>query len=897
MGYLIATSPQTEECDCGFAQGSEPALSPAPVVSTVYSPVSSDAVFCPSYEEFEFEADDYAFRSCCLFDLCALCSISWEVQADVLTPSEDDVVRITKETVKFHDAHKFQDGGIKTTIPRIGLSDQTENIDFVKFLSRPVKIASFTWNESDAVKTSHQFSPWNLYFTDARVKYKLNNFAFISCKLKVKILINASPFYYGAMYCGYQPLPNFSTSTIVADASNRDLIPYSQRPSVWLYPQVNEGAEMELPFFWPYNMLNAQSASEMTNVGQLTFLNYTTLQSANGASGSGVSIVIYAWAEDVDLSGPSVGLATQSLDWEVQSDEYGTGPVSSVASAVASAASWLTDLPVIGPFARATEIGAGAISSIAKIFGFTNVPVIEDTCPYRPEPFPKLASTECGYPVEKLTLDSKNELTISGEAIGLDNTDELCLSYLAGKESFLTQFTWNSSDAVDTLKFTSLVTPNLFDMTSLTQQTAYYLTPMCWLSTLFQEWRGDIIFRFRVVASVFHKGRLRISFDPSGYTSENITTDAASSNVVFTEIVDLSEQTDVEFRVPYQQARAFLFNDSLNIAITGWSTSTTPTWSYDPNKHNGTITVRVQTALTAPVASSSVQVLCFVRAADNIEFANPQAPQQLTTWTVQSDVIGTDTPTFAPERNLVYMGEKVGSLRKLLRRYSMIGMDYIAGNTTNFIAVYQKLYNRIPPMYGYDPTGPAYAYGLIATTTSKNFNYVQNHPLSYVLPAFVAFRGSVNWTFNLDLNFPVRQIRNIRNNNPSNSASGLLTLVANAGTGTTSNHILNTALTCLSGAPGSAMTNQLTNAGLNVACPQYSNAKFMPTSPGNFTLPGNNYGYVNDMQTLEVTLDCVSNSLNGGHLWSYAGIGTDFTMHFFLNVPTYYLYSGAIVPV
>lgn len=362
------------------------------------------------------------------------------------------------------------------------------------------------------------------------VKYKLNNFAFIQCTLKLKIMINASPFYYGSMGAFYQPLPNFTPSTIISSASTQSFIPRSQRPCVWLNPQHNEGAVMSLPFFWLKNWLNAQSAGDMTNMGTLDFVNYTTLQSANGVTGTGVSVSVYAWAEDVKLSGPSIGLAVQADTMEVQADEYGQGPVSRVSSAVSKVAGRLKTVPVIGQFATATELGASAVSTVAKLFGFTNVPVIEDTVSMRSDPFPKLATTEIGYPIEKLTIDSKNELTIDGSALGLPPGDEMAISTIVQKSSYLASTTWDTATAVDTILFTSVVTPVLMDQdTTSALGTKLYTTPMAWVSNLFNNWRGDIIFTFKVVASPFHKGRLRISFDPSGYAGLNILNDANSS--------------------------------------------------------------------------------------------------------------------------------------------------------------------------------------------------------------------------------------------------------------------------------------------------------------------------------------------------------------------------------
>lgn len=783
-----------------------------------------------------------------------------------------------------------------STIDRGSASDQTQNMDLVKFLSRPVRIASFTWNESDAVATSHTYSPWNLFFTDTRVQYKLNNFSFIQCKLKIKILINASPFYYGSMYCGYQPLPALTPSTIIASTGTQQLIPYSQRPCVWLSPQHNQGAEMELPFFYYKNWLNAQSALDMTNMGQLTFLNYTALQSANGVTGDGVSIAVYAWAEDVKLSGPSVGLATQSL--EVQGDEYGTGPVSSVASAIASAAGYFTNIPIIGRFATATQMGASAVSSIAKLFGFTNVPVIADTQPYRPEPFPKMASTEIGFPIEKLTLDAKNELTIDPTAIGLKAIDEMAISELVQRDSYLCTATWASSSAVDTILFASAVCPMLQDQTAQATTLTFYQTPMAWLSSMFLHWRGDIIFKFKVIASVYHKGRLRISFDPSGSNSENIYTDANSSNVVFTEVVDLGDTNEIELRIPYQQAYPFLLNQNYVTAPVWWSTSSSPSFSGQPTLNNGVITVRVQTVLTSPAASSSVSILVHVRAADNFELANPRdLLNSASTFQVQSaespsvaTIAGTGKPNINEERNLVHFGERILSLRQLLRRYTMVNADYVSSGSPTTLRVSNKIFTKMPPMYGFDPYGQNLAKGLVSTSADFPFNFTQPHPLNWVSPAFVAYRGSVNWTFNVVYPGPMPHIRVVRTPDAVHVLPRTMAQVATTGASPTASAVAQVALACIPGASGSALTTQLTNAGINVQCPMYTNTRFQSTSPSNTMHPVTTDGSYYDTYVLEIASN--SNQEGAGDLvWSYAAAGTDFGLYFFLNVPSWILYN------
>lgn len=836
----------------------------------------------------------------CCTRLCDECNASLDtnlqIQADVIPSMELGTTATSSETVTFHDTNVGSHAGIKRGTETSSVVDQTVNMDLVNFLSRPVRIGTFTWNESDVVGTSHTFNPWNLFFTDVRVRYKLNNFAFIQCDLVVKVLVNASPFYYGRMYMGYQPLPGLTPSTIVNDTGTRYLIPYSQRPHIWLEPQGNMGGTMNLPFFYHKNWINAQSSQDMTDMGQLTFLNYTTLQSANGVSGSGVTVTIYAHAENVRLSGPSIGLS-------VQSDEYGEGAISGPASAVARGASWFEDIPIIGRFATATRMGASTISSIASMFGWTNVPVISDTHPIRPEAFPQLASTQIGYPVQKLTLDPKNELTVDPTVTGLTPEDELSIIHLAQKESYLTTATWSTSNNVDDILFSSRVNPQQYDTDGATQSKVY-LTPMGWLASMFDNWRGDMIFKIKIVASPFHKGRLRISYDPAGYGSENIYTDATSSNVVFTSIVDLDGDNEVEFVVPYQQATAYLANRNSAVntspyttANINWSTSLSPTFGYNPLYDNGSLTIRVSTALTAPVASSSLSILVFVKAGKNFELANPVNLPCLTPLTPQSDVIetttlGTGQSKQHEEQNLINFGESVGSLRQLLRRSSLVSVSKSPVDTTHSYVLFQKIFSKIPGMYGFDPHGINSAVGLITTGSNFPFNYSFMHPLTWILPAFVGYRGSTHWTFNATgAGTPVESMRVLRYNTPQQSNAEQ---VATANAGTTSADARFFFMDSWPGSSGQALTNQRTAAGLSVGCPMYTNYKFQSTAVANYTNPVSTDGSIRDQFWLEAFL---SGSGAGPTpvnftLWSYAAIGTDFGAHFFLNVPTLWAYSA-----
>lgn len=778
--------------------------------------------------------------------------------------------------------------------------DGTSDTDISGFFSRPVRIDSYTWNESDSVGIKQTILPWHLWATNAYVQNKLNNYAFLRGDLHIKIVINASPFYYGMTQVSYLPLQTLKASTIVNDAATRYFIPYSQRPRLVLDPQHQEAGHLVLPFIWMANFLENPLATDFQAMGQLQYLIYSALQSANGVSGAGITVTTYAWMENIKLSGATVAYAAQS-------DEYGEGVVSKPASSIASAASYFEKIPVIGPFATATRIGASAVSAIASLFGFTNVPVVSNSVPQRPEPFPKLASSEISYPIEKLTLDPKNELSIDPRIVGMpDGTDEMMITSLACRESYLAKCTWTTANLTDDLLFYSRVNPRLYDADALSN-VKVYMTPMCFVSNMFDNWRGDVIFKFKVVASKYHKGRLRLSFDPSKDSTRDLKTITNSANIVHTAIIDIGEVNEVEFRVPYQQWTQFLaIRPTLTSATKGWDVNTAiGTYPFDSFYDNGVVTLRVLNILTAPVASSSVDILIYVRAAENIEFANPTNVDQshrFSTYAPQSEEYREETTelstSMGPTKNAVdnqykmYFGENIRSLRQLLRRYEYHSTNWfdIDSDAADTLRICLKHFYKPPTTPGYISNGTETANEIVGAST-YGYNFCQMTNIAYVMNAYLAYRGSINWTFNpLTPGTLVPEMRVSRNNVSGYQASYATVKITTSAKSSAARNVMDLRF---SGATAQSITNCNTNAGLNVQCPMYSTFKFQFTDPSYANQGISSDGSILDQFTLEMLIKKpANNDLEPVMVNNYCGIGTDFSLFFFLNVPTYYIYSS-----
>jgi hypothetical protein len=187
--------------------------------------------------------------------------------SQMATPSEGDSQKTSQEQTQFVNESSFQSLDLSTS------HDPTADDKLIKsqlgtFLSRPTKIATYTWTENGAAGIKTTIKPWGLYFNNANIKNKLQNFKFLRCTLKLKFTINASQFYYGSIGAFYTPL-NTHLQSFGGSNTNGIQIYSSQKPHVWLDPQTSSSSEMKLPFLYPFNFIDTQFKSVFDDMGDL----------------------------------------------------------------------------------------------------------------------------------------------------------------------------------------------------------------------------------------------------------------------------------------------------------------------------------------------------------------------------------------------------------------------------------------------------------------------------------------------------------------------------------------------------------------------------------------------------------------------------------------------------
>jgi len=671
------------------------------------------------------------------------------------------------ETLEFKtdetSGHTEIDGEFDATRSDVGMSRS----ELGNFLARPVRICTGTWTNGDFL--SDECYPWHAFLTNESIRRKIYNYYLIQGKLKIEIVINGNSFFYSRAILSYCPLytRNTNEKNLVRSGTTptQDCIRYSQRPHVYIDPCTSQGGSMVLPFVWYDNWLPLPNEQAMLEMGKLDLRSFRELYHANNDTDD-VDYQIFASMEDVRLAAPTT--TAPALDTQAGVlDEYGQGIISKPASAVALMASKLKNVAIIGPYARATELGASAVSAIAGLAGYCRPINLEPIRKYKPTYGGNIANTEIEEAVDKLSFDPKQELSIDPRIHGYGGKDDMTLSNIWSKESYFSQFDWAGGTSADTLLYSARVTPVQYDTVSgaTRPEDERHMTAQAFAVLPFAYWKGSMTYRFVIVASKYHRGRLRIVYNPAG----NQDTSATEFTSAYNWIIDINKTRDFEVTIPWNASQPYkriqplgLNDDNVQQNFRAGATAIT---NVKFEATNGTFYVYVLNELTTVTATDpgTPSVLVFQKCGDDFEVGVPEsanygklAYQPLDPQSGETEPEDAIAPEGASETlmdagsqqvavrmmdNLVFFGETVTSFRAVLKRYCFHevtpGPD-IGSLSTNDLVQWERLRSDFPCYRGYDSNG-------LSSTTTGNANLVKQTLMNYLTPAYVTRTGGIRW--------------------------------------------------------------------------------------------------------------------------------------------------------
>lgn len=617
-----------------------------------------------------------------------------------------------------------------------------------KFFERPIQIAA--GKLLNGTYASITLPVWDQYTTNPTVRAKLRNYAYFKANLHLRIVVSGTPYHYGKLMLSYQPYPNRNDNLVDLEVQfalsvnfRPNMISYlSQAPGAQtLDIRENKPVEMMCPFISTKNthrLFNTSPTviSDVTSFEDLSEAGALYMWSINASSVINATTdparyYIYAWATDVELGAPTgtqvdirteSGITTEKYCTEIWSvstegDERDTGPVEKFSSTAKRISSALTVVPEIGVFAKASSIAFGALESVASIFGWSK-PVLIDTPVFVKNAGYQNGALTIGTDTNfRIVLDPKQELTVDPRICGTCE-DEMTFSYLASIPAYLTTFEWIPDDVPMTPLFTSAVNPTLSSGAAYNNYYYTQLSPMAFVASFFESWRGDIEFTFEVVCSQFHRGKLAVIYEPN-INQEVLINAALDLNRQYVKIIDIQETQTVTFKVNWAAYRSWLgVPDRSSVSTQQYTGTPTVTSFGDNDASNGFITVVPITDLISPdngTVEVNVYVKCpnimlngftsrgFARERDTVVLVesaidtNFYSTQQVSLMDLNE--CDDDVTTISSE----HYGELPVSFRSLLKRYTTydaVGNVVLASGPARVIRITVPIYPEIGLPYG-----------------------------------------------------------------------------------------------------------------------------------------------------------------------------------------------------
>jgi len=661
---------------------------------------------------------------------------------------------LTPEVAQFFSDAPLLDAGLPPTSSISDISPVPPNADLGTFLGRPLEVRQQTWTPATA---SAHFDPWVSFLGDPIIQEKLRGWRYVRGTLHVSCQYNGTPFHFGRIMLSYEPC-HWNRISIDGDARQ-----HSGNQHILIDPSTNVVAQFKCPFVSPYNWIDrSAAANQISNspynlidpsrsaaLGVINIDVLAPLSVFQGGTPSPVELSFYCWMTDVQLAMPYNGTQT---GFTAQGDEYtASGVVSAPAAAIAGAAARFSAAPYLGKYAIATSIAAGSISRLASLFGFSRPRSLDPPALMIQNISGNMVNVDAADSSTSLTFNSKSETAVGPGITGFDpDCDELAIRSIACRWTYMASMNWSRTQAPYTELLSAGVGPNLFTTTIATHTN--YPSALAYAAYPFDYWHGSIQVKVIIVASRFHRGRLRFMWAPRDTLNTEV-------NLTYSKIVDISGTREYCITLPYVCSEGY--KKVIIESTTGISRS------YQAEQHSGVFKVLVQNTLVAPT-DEPIRILYYVRGGPDIRFAAPT--DTIKNYSIYSDSAAPalmaeegegfeqQSGTLAelgvsasvdcediefiplselPKYDLAYYGDPIVSFRALLKRYTSA-----ASVNLNTVPAINNVYSWIFTWPLYPQMRKFIAGGLWQFASPNSPGVYSNlHPIAYFSALFLGRRG------------------------------------------------------------------------------------------------------------------------------------------------------------
>lgn len=462
-------------------------------------------------------------------------------------------------------------------------------------------------------------------------------------------------------------------------------VPISQLPGVDI--EANESAvTLRIPY------VSIAAYIEMANAlprshGRIFVVCMSPLATA-AANAQTISGRLWAWHEDVQLYGQtSTAIFTQGPEFITEGpDTLSTSrkkkgrmapsdmeerPITSFFRNASQAVGALNVIPSISAYTGPTAWALSALSGAASALGWSKPSSALTTTRMYGNPYASSANCNGVEPVHSLALDGDAKLQAT-DRYSPSGMDEASINFIKRQFSYWGDTIYSTTSPVDSAPiFTLSLEPRNLNLVNLPD---VWHTPVSWLASAFEMYRGGFDVKIKIAKTSFHRGKLQVSFAPGIQAPGPLT--LRNTAYLYRHEIDLAEGSEFCFTVPY-----LIPLDYLPTGI--------------PAAH---MYIHAITPLQAPsTVSSSVTMAVYVRGAEDLQFQIPilpstevyvvegpefevQGPDELINngQIACATIGGAPTPTLGVEYAANSASELPLSITQLLKRYSHLRLPALA---------------------------------------------------------------------------------------------------------------------------------------------------------------------------------------------------------------------------
>lgn len=512
---------------------------------------------------------------------------------------------------------------------------------FAESLFRNVKV--MTVNEFDVVGGQVSIRPWNTWVTDPFVSDKLANFNYIRGGMIISGVLKAP-----ALTCGLAvvtAIPSFESTSPFNFYEEMALVPLHAIIDL----STSSDFELTLPWVCASDWGNLEDNLFMGS-WQITVTTLSIIKTAIGGGCASANLTVFARpAPDFQLAGATFQSGRASINRSTPStraratrmpatissrpaastpnapapvttaitqaqqkvsDATGGLKISGIAKGVAKVADVAAKVPMLSTVASGVSWAANGIASVAEWFGFTR----ETTVP---------------TPTEALVKTSQNLINADGNDTsrigamlstngisrnpafgpGLSGIDEASFAFIFDKYTLIDRMTFVVGNPVSE-DYLIPVTPCIG---VYKQNGSRYLpTSAGYIGSRFQFWRGDMKYLIYPVVSSVHRGSLQVAWQPVPHEDD-----------INVDITNLSANTILDIAAAQPYVVTVGYNNDNPMCYTDFYTADSEVTVADYDTVNGYLRFRTLIPITGSDCATTVDVLIFAAAGENMQFALP----------------------------------------------------------------------------------------------------------------------------------------------------------------------------------------------------------------------------------------------------------------------------------